>query len=435
MRFFVIIALLAFPAFVVAEPIRLVAPVAPDRVYRITTDSTIAGELIPPSEKDKAANPIKVSGKSTIDYVERTLSVDPKDADYKALRVYERVEFRKTTADRTDESTLRPGVRRLVVMKKGHHKVSFSPDGPLMWSEIDLVRTDLVVSALSGLLPSNAVEPGDTWKASPAAVVELTDIENIDKGELVCKLERIETNGPRSVAHVSFAGSLRGINEDGPTRQELKGKLIVDLKAECITLLNIEGEHFLLDAGGKEVGKIVGTYVLTRTPLNTHKDLTETAIKGLKLEPSEDNTQLLFESEEIGARFTHSRNWRVVRTAGRQITLDETNGAGLLITLDAVGATPTPDQFLRDSIKDLVDRGAKVNNKSGPEKLAEGIDRFTLDSQIEKDRVAMDYFAIRQDKGGATLAARIPAAHREARMKELERLARSFTITRRLDGK
>jgi hypothetical protein len=47
----------------------------------------------------------------------------------------------------------------------------------------------------------------------------------------------------------------------------------------------------------------------------------------------------------------------------------------------------------------------------------------------------MDYFVIGQDKGGATLAARIPSAHREARMKELERLARSFTITRRLDAK
>jgi hypothetical protein len=43
----------------------------------------------------------------------------------------------------------------------------------------------------------------------------------------------------------------------------------------------------------------------------------------------------------------------------------------------------------------------------------------------------MDYFVIRQDKGGATFAARLPTRQREARMKELERLARSFTVTRR----
>ena len=45
--------------------------------------------------------------------------------------------------DDPQESTLRPGVRRLVVLRSRSAKVPFSPDGPLTWGEIDLIRTDV----------------------------------------------------------------------------------------------------------------------------------------------------------------------------------------------------------------------------------------------------------------------------------------------------
>src|SRR5439155_13092290 len=163
--------------------------------------------------------------------------------------------------------------------------------------------------------------------------------------------------------------------------------------------------------------------------------LSDTAIKGLDVSPSDDNTRLLYDSEETGVRFMHPRRWRVVRTNGRQITLDEADGSGLLITLAPPDDVPNTERFLREAIKEMKDRGAKLTNRTGPEKLADGVERFTLDADLGKDKVAMDYIIIRQDKGGATLAARLPAAQREERMKELERLARSFAVTRRLDGK
>ena len=199
----------------------------------------------------------------------------------------------------------------------------------------------------------------------------------------------------------------------------------------------VEGEHFLLDGDGKEAGKITG-HVRTdpRSRSTGHRGaVRRRSSKGLDLNPSEENTRLLYDSEETGVRFVHSRNWRVVRTTGRQITLDETDGAGLLITLDTADGVPTAARYLREAIKELEERGAKLTNRTGPDRLADGVDRFTLDAELGKEKVTMDYLVIRQDKGGATLAARLPAAHREARMKELERLARSFAVTRRLDGK
>jgi hypothetical protein len=432
MRLLASFVVVAFAPQATAEPIRLADSAMAGKQYRVTTDGSISGELQAP---EKPSETIKISGKSRIDYVERILPVDAKEAQHKSLRIYERIEFRKTTADRTDESTIRPDVRRLVLMKRGHNKVSFSPDGPLTWAEIDLVRTDMIAAALTGLLPDKEVEVMTSWRASPAAVDELTGIEKIDRGELTCTLEKFEQNGERRVARVAIAGTLEGINEDGPTRQKLSGYLLVDPKTECITFLKIDGEHYLLDGKGKEVGKVTGSFVMTRTPLEGHKPLADAAIKELTLDPSEENTRLVFDGEQSGIRFVYSRNWHVGRNTGRQITLDERTGAGLLITLDKADAVPTPEKYLREAMKDLTDRGAKLTNRTGPERVADGIDRFVLDAELGKESVTMAYFVIQQEKGGATLAARLPPAERDARMKELERLVRSFVVTRRPDTK
>jgi len=48
--------------------------------------------------------------------------------------------------------------------------------------------------------------------------------------------------------------------------------------------------------------------------------------------------------------------------------------------------------------------------------------------------VVMDYLITRQPNGGATLAARILENDRDALMKEVERIARSLTLTRKLEG-
>jgi hypothetical protein len=438
MRYVPLVALLiaSAPAWAY-DAVKLTEKAAVGSAYRVVTESRISGELLTPVAKDKPPERIKINGRSSIDYAERILPVEPKDAEYKSLRIYEKIVFQKTAGDRKDDMTLRPAVRRQVLMKKGHAKVPFSPDGPLLFAEIELLRTDSVVPAMAGLLPEKEVRPGDTWKAAEAAVIELTGFEKVENGALACKLERVLALGERKrrVAQVSFGGTLKGINEDGLVRQQLTGRLEVDLDAQCITFLRVDGEHYLLDDKGTDAGKITGTFELERKRVSEYAPLSDASLRGVDLTPSEENTRLLYDSEEAGVRFVHSRNWRVVRTNGRQITLDEADGAGLLITLDTAEGVPTAARYLREAIKDLQDRGGKLTARGGPAQVEDGVDRFTLDAELGKEKVVMDYLVVRREKGGATFAARLPAAAREARMKELERLARSFTVTRRLDGK
>src|SRR6188472_2510415 len=124
MRVLTVLTILVAVRFSAADDaVRLTDRSGPGTEFRVITNSTISGELLTPVAKDKPPERIKIAGRSSIDYVERVLPVDAKDADFKGLRVYETIAFRKTAGDRTDEMTLRPAVRRLVFMKKGLHKV------------------------------------------------------------------------------------------------------------------------------------------------------------------------------------------------------------------------------------------------------------------------------------------------------------------------
>src|SRR5579859_6020705 len=77
---------------------------------------------------------------------------------------------------------------------------------------------------------------------------------------------------------------------------------------------------------GKEQGRIEGQFVLTRQANTGARDLTEEALRGIKLEPDDDNTLLLYDNDEVGVRFLYPRRWRVAGVRGRQLGIDETNG-------------------------------------------------------------------------------------------------------------
>src|SRR5207253_2230370 len=94
---------------------------------------------------------------------------------------------------------------------------------------------------------------------------------------------------------------------------------------------------------------VEGTFVLTRDPLTLARELTDADLRGVSLEPNEENTLLLYEQAELGVRFLHPRRWRVAGVAGKQIALDEKKGNGLLLTLETAAKLPTAAQFHQEA--------------------------------------------------------------------------------------
>src|SRR5262249_53707542 len=225
----------------------------------------LTGTLTVPPMKDKpASKPLTMTGESAIDYDERVLSVERDGQVQKTLRLFRRVDVERKVGDQPQETTVRPAVRRIVVLRNQNTEVPFSPDGPLTWGEIDLIRTDVFTPALAGLFSESVVSLGERWKAATPAVKELTDLEQIDEGGIECKFEQVVVIEKRRHARVSFSGSVRGVNEDGPNKQTLEGFLYFDLESNHLSYLSLRGTHLLFDKDGKEAGRVEGRFVLTR---------------------------------------------------------------------------------------------------------------------------------------------------------------------------
>jgi hypothetical protein len=416
------------------DAIRLLESFPRGYQYHVSSRVELAGSLTLPGEKDQAAaRALGVTGTSAIEYDERILDTSADGSVQKTLRIFRRIDFQRRIGDRPQETTIRPSVRRMVVLRLKNAEVPFSPDGPMTWGEIDLVRTDVFTPALAGLLPDKAVRPGEHWIATTSAVQELTDMERIDEGQVECRFEQITTLSGRRHARVAFTGTVRGINEDGPNRQQLDGYLFFDLESNHLSYVSLKGISWLMDKDGKEMGRIEGQFVLTRQAHTRAADLANEALKNVTLEANADNTLLLYENPDLGIRFLYPRRWRVAGVHGQQIALDEARGSGLLLTVEPAARLPSGDQFLTESRNFLQQQKAKILRTEQPRRVQappHELDHFALEAEVSGQRVWLDYFVIRQGPGGATLAARLLTSDLPALRKEIDRIARSVAIQR-----
>ena len=439
MRLFCFFVTIALPGLLPAqEAVMLRERFDPGHEYHVTTRVDLRGELTIPVDKDKPAELVKMTGRGSIDYGERVLTLEGNAAAKKTIRQYKSIDFRRQTGDRLQEISLRPEVKRIVVMKRPGAKVSFSPDGPLLWGEIDMLRTDVFVPWLSGLLPDRATKPGETWRVSDEAVAELTDMDKIERGGLTGKFEAVEAHGGRQLAHITLAGDLEGVNEDGPNRQRLSCRLYYDIRGEYISYLSINGEHFLLDKNGKVNGQFSGEFVMIRQLNPRSAALTNEALARVKLDPTIENTQLLFDDADAGVRFTYPRRWRLGRVQKGQITLDENGGSGLLISLEPGTRVPHAANYLKEAQGYLQQQKSTIHRTTQPVRLSNApneLDQFAIESEVANQRVIMDYLVARQPNGGATFAGRLIYNDREALVRDVEGIARSLVLSKKLEAK
>lgn len=401
------------------------------RTHQVSCRVEISGKMTVPTGKEgETGKELAVTGKSTLDYEERILALNKDQQVERSVRQYGRLDFRREIGEQLQESSLRPGVRRLVILRRNQFEVPFSPDGPLTWGEIDLVRTDVFVPALVGLLPENEVATGDTWTATASAVRELTDLDRLDEGTLNCRLTTIASLVGKQQARVDFSGTVRGIGEDGPARHQLEGFFYFDLDGRYLSYLYLKGTHYLVDADGKERGRIQGTFVLAREAAGQGRELRDAALAGVKLEPDESNTRLLFEDPVLGTRFLYPRRWRLGTVQGRQVTLDGPGGSGLLITLETPARTPSPARYLQEARQWLTDQKAPLLGQDAPQAFAAGIDTFALKTELKGQTTYLEYFVLRRSQGGATFAARLDAKNLTENRGEVAGIVRSLEITR-----
>jgi hypothetical protein len=430
--FWLIVFLASFtPTARADEKVTLKETFGPGYQYHVSARTELAGQMTVPDQKDpKQSKLLPLTGESAMEYDERILKADNGLVD-KTFRIYRRLDLHRKVGDQPQEALLRPEVKRLIVLRHQNVQVPFSPDGPVTWEETDLVRTDVFVPALIGMLPEGAVNIGDHWNASKASLQVLTDMTKIEEGEVSCRLDKVMTLEKRHIARVEFSGSIRGLIEDGLSQQKLSGYFDFDLDSNHLSYVYLKGVHLLLDKDNKEAGKLEGRLILTRQANTRCKELTDEAVKAVRQDPDSDLMLLLYENPEQGVRFLYPRRWHVSESNDRQITMDGPEGSGLRLTFDAPARIPQAAQFLKESHDWFVDQKAKVLKTERVERIQTKpavVDRFSLEVEIKEQKVVMAYYVTHQAQGAATLAARLTKDDLPALHKEVEAIARSLVI-------
>ncbi len=347
-----VLLLASFGGRAMAQDFALAESFKPGHTTKVEIQVKITGKLsLPSTEKGKPGQVVTIAGTSKLSYEERLLAPDEANL-LKTVRAYRDVEFERTVGEAKQDAGIRPSVRRMVIIKAGERKAPFSPDGPMTWGEIDVVRTDVFNPALvPGLLPNGPVKPGQTWKASAASVAELTDMEKVEEGAITVEFVGITKPGGKQLARLKISGTVRGVNEDGPNRQKLDGTAYFDLEAGILTYLSVKGTKELLDGKGQTAGVIEGQFAMTRTAVaKMPPDLSDASLRDLDLKPGTENTLLLYDNADLGVRFLYPRGWRVGAVQGNQVTLDHAAGGGLLLTVESPKKVPTADDYLKETL-------------------------------------------------------------------------------------
>ena len=264
-------------------------------------------------------------------------------------------------------------------------------------------------------------------------------VEAVETG---AETEIIIARNGKPAAKLRISGTVRGVNEDGPNRQKLEGTAYFNTEAGIVSYLSIKGTHDLLDGAGQTVGSIEGQFIMARLAVKVGglpAELSDASLRGLNLKPDAENTQLLYDDSNLGVRFLYPRGWRVGAVQGKQVTLDHSRlGGGMLITLEPASKLPSADDYLREVTAFLQKEKAKVSVLNQPVRVRPEpgqLDRFTLDVEFEKEAARLEYAVLKQTDGGATIAARLPAATASDLKLDFERVIRSMSITKKIAEK
>ncbi len=401
----------------------------PGTAYRISTRTQLSGRITIPVGEGQPAKSVTIQGICTTAYREEILPTDISMGERRTLRSYEAFDFRKVVADVDRRMTLRPAISLMVFLEKQGKRVPFSPDGPLSWNEIEMLRTEMFLPALTDLLPGKEIKVLDTWKLSPETARDLTDLEKVDDCELIGRFVQLTTLGGRKVAEVMISGSAKGVNEDGPTKHTLKGTVYFDLEAKAVTYVSLLGEQQLFDATGKVTGNIDGRFVLTREPHATGALRSMVKRSASDLIPNDVNTRMLFENEELGISFSFPRRWHIGQSRGRQITIDEAGGSGILLTVESAVRLPTPEKYQRevgDFFRDRKLPTRTVENIRRLDRTTLPTTHFALEVSEANQRPIIDYYVVAGRSHGVTAAGRIVGVESDVLRKEVEGIVRSI---------
>lgn len=298
-------------------PVSMTSNRAAGTIDRVDASLEVAGHAQVLDEKGKLL-PLKLAVLANLQYDERSLivPVEP-DAPMRSVRHYDRA-LAAIEVDREEtHPTLRDDRRLIGVDFDGHRATLYSPAGPLTHDELDLIDVQANTLILDRLLPADPVAVGGQWRHADDLIAALLGLDAVSTNRVASSFASLDD----SLALVEMGGEVQGAVNGVATEIKLRGKYRFDFSQKRITWFG------LLIQEKRSIGHVgPGLDVVARlqvkiTPADQSPQLTDGALAGLSLEPSEESTWLSYQSSKGGWQVLSDRRWFVTRDEPEAVVL------------------------------------------------------------------------------------------------------------------
>ena len=251
---------------------------------------------------------VSVKVAADLHYLERTLALGSGFAEARVVRNYRQAAAKIELKDSKLTNTIRDE-RRLIVVEAGEKQATtFSPLGPLLRDEIDLVEVPGSSLSLAALLPDKAVEIGDTWTHPDWAIARLLNLDAVNQQDIVSKLTDVKDQ----VAIVSLEGKVAGAVGGVSSDIELKGKLNFDFGKKAVTWLAVAFKENRAIGHAQPGFEVITQMRMVAAPCAAVEEVGEKALGSLATEVTPGATLVEFAAEKADFELLHDRRWRVM---------------------------------------------------------------------------------------------------------------------------
>lgn len=303
---FMLFLVISLPGSLQAEGYKLKESSESNQTFQVIAQIRVTGKVITAQTGGQASS-MKLDANATMKFDERRLPGSGRDAEaYRAIRQYEQAESNVDIHQKVTQIRIRESRKTVIAQGQREGIQFYTPEGPLRYSEIELLNTPGDSLALLPLLPVKEVTVGEEWECSGWVSQMLVGMEAVLKNEFNCKLESVEN----SKARVSFSGRLEGATVGASSEIDISGHYIFDLEQNCLThaeLVQKEKRSVGAVSPGME---IEATVTVDRKPVGTPSKLNDQIVDQIPLEPEPSNFLLEFQSP-WKVRFLYDRNWHI----------------------------------------------------------------------------------------------------------------------------
>lgn len=298
------------------QAIRLESSRQPGETTRVEALLEVSGDLSLVESEKVAKLPLTVNAR--LIYDEKLLAGTPGSLDsIRALRHYEHARADINIEKGSVHPELRAERRLIGATVTNSSAILFSPDGPLLREELDLIDVQGNSLALEALLPADPVSQGQRWTQSGAALGLLLGLEATSASDVECLLVDVSDNE----AKVELSGTVHGAIHGVASEIELRAKYKFDRELGRITwfALAIKERRSIghVDPGIDVVAKLQ----MKLTPNVACAQLDPAALKLTSQSFTGIDTRLAHES--IGGNYglLYDRQWFIMNDEGKSTVL------------------------------------------------------------------------------------------------------------------